>query len=71
MAYFKGGLLPSLLRGCVGDQALAQVARLRAVASSRGTGCGISHLGDLQKPPGCGPGHPALCVPAQAGAWTR
>ena len=42
---------------CAGDRALAQaVQRL----------CSL-FLEDLQKLPGCGPGHPALGVPAGAG----
>ena len=41
-----------------GDIALAQVAQ---------RGCGVSHLGDTQKPSGHGPGQPALGGPAWAG----
>ena len=43
---------------CEGDRALAQVAQ---------GGCGVSLLGDTQKPSGHSPGQPALGHPAGAG----
>ena len=52
----------SWVLGREGDQALAQVAQ---------RGCGVSVLGDTQKPSGCGPGQPALGDTAGAGAWSR
>ena len=33
-------------------------------------GCGVSCSGDVQDPPGQGPGQPALGHPASAGSWT-
>jgi len=39
---------------CEGHRALAQVAQ---------RGCGVSHLGDVQKPSGHGPGQSALDGP--------
>lgn len=49
--------LQEVLCYCVGDGAPVQAAQM----------LWSLFLGDLQNPPRCGPGHPALCVPAGAG----
>ena len=46
---------------CEGDRVLARAAQ---------KGVAVSNLGDIQKPPGHGPGQAALGGPAWAGVWT-
>ena len=46
------------------QETLLYLAEDRALAWVAQGGCGISLLGDLQKPPGHGPGQPALGGPA-------